>query len=142
MAQTTPSRRALVDLPVNTLGTPSSITNVGKASMGQKRQIQEVGEPEFPQSRSRVRTSPVRSHSSPKDKTPSRQVSLASPHRHWNSCSHDGPDSTSPVGSHSYLSICPIHTRGHYHGRASRRDGRGRFAEQLQGLCRILSHRL
>ena len=75
MAQTPPSRRALVDLPVNTLGTPSSLTSLGKASMGQKRQIQEVEEPEFAQSRSRVRVSPVRYQSIPKENTPSAQVS-------------------------------------------------------------------
>ena len=77
MAQTTPSRRALVDLPVNTFGTPSGLTVMGKASMGQKRQIQEVDEPEFARPRSRVRMSAVRSQSSSKDHTPSGQVGLA-----------------------------------------------------------------
>ena len=75
MAQTPPSRRALVDLPVNTLGTPSGMTSLGKASMGQKRQIQEVEEPEFAQPRSRVRVSPVRYQSTSKDNTPLGQVS-------------------------------------------------------------------
>ena len=75
MAQTPPSRRALVDLPVNTLGTPSGMTSLGKPPMGQKRQIQEVEEPEFAQPRSRVRVSPVRYQSTPKDKIPSGQVS-------------------------------------------------------------------
>lgn len=74
MAQTTPSRRALVDLPVNTFGTPSGTTTLGKAQMGQKRQIEEVEEPEFAQPRSRVRVSPVRSQSAPKDDVPSGQV--------------------------------------------------------------------
>lgn len=75
MAQSTPTRRALIDLPVNTFGTPLSMTTVGKASMGQKRQIREVEEPEFPQATSRVRVSPVRSESTLKDDIPSRQVS-------------------------------------------------------------------
>ena len=81
MAQTPPSRRALVDLPVNTLGTPSGMTSLGKASMGQKRQIQEVEEPEFAQSRSRVRMSPVRRQSTSKDNTPCGQVSSLYIHR-------------------------------------------------------------
>ena len=75
MAQTPPSRRALVDLPVNTLGTPSTLTSLRKASMGQKRQIQEVEEPECEQPRSRVRVSPVRYQSTPMDNTPPAQVS-------------------------------------------------------------------
>lgn len=60
MAQSTPERRALVDLPVNTFGTPSSMTTVGKVSISHKRQIQEVEEPEFAQPTSRVRVSPAR----------------------------------------------------------------------------------
>ena len=79
MAQTTPSRRALVDLPVNTLGTPLSTTTVGKASMAQKRQIQDVEEPEFAQSKARVRLSPVRPQSASKGDAPSGQVSHAFP---------------------------------------------------------------
>lgn len=79
MAQSTPTRRALVDLPVNTLGTPSSMTTMGKASMGHKRPIQEVEEPEFAQSTSRVRVSPARSQSTLKDDAPSGQVSQAFP---------------------------------------------------------------
>ena len=75
MAQTTPSRRALVDLQVNTFGSPSSLTTLGKTSMGQKRQIQEVEEPEFAQPRSRVRVSPIHAHSAPKDGNSSGQVS-------------------------------------------------------------------
>lgn len=43
--------------------------------MGQKRQIQEVEEPEFAPSRSRVRMSPVQCQSTPKDNYPSGQVS-------------------------------------------------------------------
>lgn len=63
MAQSTPTRRALVDLPVNTFGTPSSMSTTGKASVGHKRQIHEVEDPEFAQPTSRVRVSPVRSQS-------------------------------------------------------------------------------
>ncbi|CAD6590761.1 MAG: hypothetical protein ASARMPREDX12_004723 [Alectoria sarmentosa] len=77
MAQSSPSRRALVDLPVNTLGTPSSMTTVGKASMGHKRQIQEVEEPEYAQSTSRVRVSPARSQSILKDDAPLGQTQPA-----------------------------------------------------------------
>ena len=77
MAQTTPSRRALVDLQVNTFGSPSNLTTLGKTSMGQKRQIQEVEEPEFAQPRSRVRVSPIHAHSAPKDGNSSGQVSHA-----------------------------------------------------------------
>lgn len=75
MAQTTPSRRALVDLPVNSFGTPSSTSVVGKTSMGHKRQIHEVEEPEFAQPTSRVRVSPARSQSTLKDDAPSGQAS-------------------------------------------------------------------
>ena len=75
MAQPTPSRRALVDLPVNTFSTPPSITAIRKAPMGQKRQIQEVEEPEFAQPTSRVRVSPARSQSTLKDDAASVQVS-------------------------------------------------------------------
>ena len=75
MAQTTPSRRALVDLPVNTFSTPPSITAMRKAPMGQKRQIQEVEEPESAQPTSRVRVSPARSQSTLKDDAPPGQVS-------------------------------------------------------------------
>lgn len=77
MAQITPSRRALVDLQVNTFGTPSSMTTVGKASVGHKRQIQEVDEPEFTQPTSRVRVSPARSQSATKDDGPSGQTQPA-----------------------------------------------------------------
>ena len=75
MAKTTPSRRALVDLPINTFGTSFSMTTSQKAAVGQKRQIQEVEEPEFAQPRSRVRVSPARSQSAPKDDAPPGQVS-------------------------------------------------------------------
>ncbi|KAL9073613.1 MAG: hypothetical protein Q9161_002855 [Pseudevernia consocians] len=74
MALSTPTRRALVDLPVNTLGTLSGMTTVGKASMGHKRQIQEVEEPEFAQSTSRVRMSPARSQSTLTNDAPSGQT--------------------------------------------------------------------
>lgn len=77
MAQSTPTRRALIDLPINTFGTPSSMPPVGKTSMGHKRQIQEVEEPEFAQPTSRVRVSLARSQSTLKDKTPLGQVSHA-----------------------------------------------------------------
>lgn len=79
MAQTTPSRRALLDLPVNTFGTPSSLTTAGKASMGHKRQIQEVEEPEFPQPTSRVRVSPAGSRNTPRNDAQLAQVSHVSP---------------------------------------------------------------
>lgn len=75
MAQSTPTRRALTDLPVNTFGTPSSTTTVAKTSMGHKRQIQEVEEAEFAQPTSRVRVSPVRSQSTHTDDTSLGQVS-------------------------------------------------------------------
>lgn len=78
MAQFTPTRRALVDLPVNTFSTPSSMNSVGKASMGHKRQIQEVEEPEFAQPTSRVRVSPARSQSTLKDDALLGQVTHAS----------------------------------------------------------------
>lgn len=77
MAQTTPSRRALVDLPVNTFVSPSSMTTVGKPSMAQKRQIQEVEEPEFARPKARVRLSPVHSQSASKDDAPSGQTQPA-----------------------------------------------------------------
>ena len=79
MALSTPTRRALVDLPVNTLGTLSGMTTVGKASMGHKRQIQEVEEPEFAQSTSRVRMSPARSQSTLTNDAPSGQVTHTFP---------------------------------------------------------------
>ena len=79
MALSTPTRRALVDLPVNTLGTLSGMTTVGKASMSHKRQIQEVEEPEFAQSTSRVRMSPARSQSTLTNDAPSGQVTHTFP---------------------------------------------------------------
>ena len=124
MAQSSPSRRALVDLPVNTLGTPSSMTTVGKASMGHKRQIQEVEEPEYAQSTSRVRVSPARSQSILKDDAPLGQVSHAFPELEAVRLNFV-PDSASTIGSSVCLFICPSYTSRQYDGRASRRDGRG-----------------
>ena len=60
MVQATITRRALVDLPVNTFGTPPSMNTVGKDVMGQKRQIDAVTEPEYPWIASRVKASPAR----------------------------------------------------------------------------------
>ena len=79
MAQSTPTRRALIDLPVNTFGTPPSMNKAAKTSMGHKRQIQEVEEVEFAQPTSRVRVSPVRSQNTLHDDTSLRQVSHAFP---------------------------------------------------------------
>ena len=79
MALSTPTRRALVDLPVNTFSTPSSLITGEKASMGHKRQIQEVEEPEFAQPTSRVRMSTASSQSTLKDVAPLGQVSYTFP---------------------------------------------------------------
>ena len=82
MAQTTPSRRALVDLPVNTFGTPTSMSTLGKAFMSRKRSIQEVEEPESAQPTSRVRLSPVSSQEAMNDDSPSGHVSHVSGRSH------------------------------------------------------------
>lgn len=58
MALATPTRRALSDLPVNTLGTPSSTNNIGKETLCNKRPIEKVADPEYAQPVSRVRMSP------------------------------------------------------------------------------------
>lgn len=55
MAQATPTRRALVDLPVNTFGTPSALSNPGKGTPSHKRTVDAVSEPEYPRLKSPVK---------------------------------------------------------------------------------------
>lgn len=68
MAHATPTRRALVDLPVNTFGTPSEMNKPRKeAPSHMKRPFREVEEPEYTQPTTRVKVSPTRSQVTPSD---------------------------------------------------------------------------
>ena len=80
MAQASPTRRALVDLPVNTLGTPSSMHNTDKPFSSHKRAIDEVEEPEYTQPASRVCVSPSRPESTARNMTQPEELSKPMPH--------------------------------------------------------------
>ena len=67
MSQATPTRRALVDLPVNTLGTPSAVGDDRKSSTTYKRPIEAVAEPEYPLAISRVKASATRPQNNLRD---------------------------------------------------------------------------
>ncbi|KAK3175979.1 hypothetical protein OEA41_007301 [Lepraria neglecta] len=79
MAHATPTRRALVDLPVNSFSTPSAVRAMGKKSTGNKRRIHEVEEPESAQPTSRVSLSPARSASTLKKNNPREEARLLIP---------------------------------------------------------------
>ncbi len=74
MAVATPSRRALVDLPVNTFGTPTGSAAKLIATMGRKRHISEVDEPHLPEPGSARRDLSTDSASTLKDDHTSREV--------------------------------------------------------------------
>ena len=75
MVQTTHTRRALVDLPVNTFGTPPSMSQVGKDGTGLKRPIDAVTEAEYPWVASRVKVSPASIQSCRRDEVSLEKVS-------------------------------------------------------------------
>lgn len=75
MAIATPTRHALSELPVNTLGTPSMRSSIGKETTNNKRPILEVADPEYAQPMSRVRLSP-RPQPACKDVIPHAEVGL------------------------------------------------------------------
>ena len=74
MNQATPTRRALVDLPVNTMGTPSAIGNTRKSTTKHKRPIDAVAEPEYPLTPSRVKVPPFRPQKKFRDGMPLPEV--------------------------------------------------------------------
>lgn len=73
MAQATPARPALVDLPLNIFGT-SRMNIMRKDPTSRKRPIQEVEDAESGTPPSRVCTSPTRSASTLKSKSPQDYV--------------------------------------------------------------------
>lgn len=70
MAQAAPARPALVDLPLNTFGAFSTMNVMRKNPTSHKRQIHEVEDAEIGQPASRVCTSPARSASTLKARSP------------------------------------------------------------------------
>lgn len=82
MAHATPTRPALADLNVNTVGTPSKKGTLGKETSSQKRQIREVEDPEDTRPVSRVRLSPSRSKSPVKEQISQREASASLP-KQW-----------------------------------------------------------
>jgi len=74
MALGTPTRHALVDLPVNTFGTPSGTLFTDKSLAGHKRPIGQVDEPEMQENALRMRSSSTWSESTVKGATTSTKV--------------------------------------------------------------------
>ena len=78
MAQATPTRRALVDLPINVFGTPSTTSTMRNLATSYKRQIDEVDDAEFAQPKSRICTLEAGSASNIKAESTQKAVCHAS----------------------------------------------------------------
>ena len=80
MDQAIPARRALVDLPVNTFGTPSATINMDKPLSSHKRSIRDVEDTsDYSRPSSRVRVSPPSSAENMKTSTPPTSARRAMP---------------------------------------------------------------
>jgi hypothetical protein len=74
MALPTPTRRALVDLPLNSFATPSAARDMGKEPTIHKRRIQEVKDLGLVPPASRLCLSPTRLASTVRDERAGEEV--------------------------------------------------------------------
>ena len=128
MTQFSAPRRALVDLPINTFGTPTKTNNPEKAAG--KRSIDLVTDPEYPTPR--VKMSPVRSQEN--SKIDGLLPKVSNPVYAGNLEAYIFPESCHTTSSRTCLAPHKTDPRRRFGG-CSGRDGRSRLADQLRLKC-------